>query len=308
MRLQRTQEPSAGDDERVLNEHREVCGFLLHMLLRARSKGAEGPLVWIDLGCGEGRILSAVEGGIGEELRANLRYLGLDMSEAAAGTADARLRDLGLDAESCCEHGDLLRVGGRFGETRAHFLTLTNVLHEVPPYDLPAALLNCIALLRPDGYLLAYDVERLADRDAWGEPDRVTWRRQNLAALVGTMLAVREEEARPLISWWRHTSTTGWTLIVPGEAAKSIPAGARRAALLKKSKVAVSAELRNMLEDAEGEIAEMVQAVEALPDMDRPDQDALGGALRDSLPHLLRERVALRRALGLGPEPGLSFG
>ncbi len=307
MRREGRQEQDDQRDDRVRNEHREVCAFLLHMLLDMKGISEGKPLVWVDLGCGEGRILKAVARGIPMDLQGRLRYVGCDTNGPAVAEATEEIGTVGLHPSSGCEHGDISDICGRLGDTRAHLITLTNVVHEIPPHRVPEVLLDCSSILDPRGYLLAYDVERLAEVDAWDEWYEVTWQWSAIAAVVEATLGRRHGRAQPRVSRWQHYSTIGWTLTVPGRDVPA-PAGEERGALLASAAESVKRELGAMLDDVRAELGTLEELVNRLPGPKRgcATEESVVQRLRDSSFLTCRASRPHRvRATGLREEPGL---
>lgn len=195
--------------ERVLGEHREVCAFLMHMLLEAEATHTS-PFTWVDLGCGDGRVLLALRGSVPEHLRRCLCYRGFDRADTSA--AAQRLQEVGLHPDSCCNRLDLddLRKPAVSG---AGLVTLTNVIHEIHPLGLPSLLVSGLQMLGPAGYLLAYDMEELPDECFWSEWEAVPWSREDMTVIAGSILE-KLDVAEPVVAKWTHRTTTGWTLVI----------------------------------------------------------------------------------------------
>jgi hypothetical protein len=268
--VERVRMASKADDKRVLNEHREVCAFVLHMLLERRyASDAEGPpdvppVVWMDLGCGDGRILDAVRSGIPDELRASLQYIGCDKSSVR--TAGERLTGAGLAPDSQCmkckrNFTDVLS-GAHAG--CADLVTLTNVVHEIPPRRLPETLVAALCLLRHGGYLLAYDVVKLTDDAAYAEWNAVTWDREEIVGILGAMLGALGASDPPAVGEWIHTRTTGWTAIIPRA---MLLADLLDTAVLATAACAGDAEvvgaLARKLDDCRSELSDLAQVMES---------------------------------------------
>jgi SAM-dependent methyltransferase len=202
---------------RVTNEHREVCAFLLKTLLDTAPSG--DPVVWVDLGCGEGDVLAVIRAGIPDDLRRRMWYVGCDASDVTR--ARAQVASSGLDGRSQCIEGDLTSETTFRSIVQAtgdvSMVTLTNVIHEIrPPSALPSVLARALLLLKPDGYLVAYDMERLSAGDIWDETEAVTWAFDEIEGMVQMFCRALGVTDGSTVVHWKHHSTTGWTLLMRG--------------------------------------------------------------------------------------------
>jgi len=300
-------------DNRVLNEHREVCAFLLHMLLEAgQPREGAGPFTWVDLGCGAARILHAVREGVAHDLRRQLSYTGYDKADAAGATD--RLKGAGLHDRSAVVTGfDVERQLGDVAAGCAELVTLTNVVHEIDPARLPAVLLGAVWLLKPKGYLLVYDVERLADQDAWGDPgkatgewDAVTWSRDRITNVVAALLQALGAATGPVVGRWIHQQTTGWTAVVRRADLHVTADAAARAA--RDVHQAVSVALAGQFADCRAYIEAIMRDIEGLASADDEHRrNVVLGRVRRDLPHQLRNYHAMSRHLGGSEANAVAF-
>jgi hypothetical protein len=307
---------SAEDRPSVRSQYREVCGFLL-CLLHEREFTRETPLVWVDLGCGDCEILTAMAG-IPADLTRSVRYCGFDraITDVARGRQEwarrkleaVELTETAIDGEHDAGGADRHPIDQLAG--RAHLVTMTNVVHEIDPWNLPDLFVRSLMLLTRDGYVVAYDMEKLPDDDAWGDPASgkegellaTTWRHDSIGMAVSPLVTAArgltpyEAEMDPLrvVSDWAQSSTRGWTMVVGARRLPALPAVNMRYAV-EAMRREVRRALRGQLEECDREVDALRLEVQAACDGDAGSVTA--DDLRRRFAHLLREHYALAKWL-----------
>jgi hypothetical protein len=252
-----------GPELPVFSEHREVCAFLLGLM--AGSPGAS-PFWWLDLGCGEMRVLDAARHALFEEHRARIRYVGYDRVEPTP-EARSRLSNCGF-AWGDVVSGELGELRNKLGPSRSSFglITLTNTLHEVEPEHVAGLLCDSVAMLdRSEGVFLAFDVEWLTEPET--EPGRATWSWVGITNVMQALLQALGWSPREVVAQWRTRNATGWTVVA--SCAGQCPA-CESAAAREATNRAVKTALRDRRSDCE-------RALEAYSD--RTPRTAVGGTM-----------------------------
>jgi hypothetical protein len=286
---------AAQTDDRVLNEHREVCAFVLHMLIESSVTG-HSQFVWLDLGSGDGRVLRALRAGTPDHLRAKVRYLGCDRDPQCRQRTREEIQASGLARGSGCDFQSLDAAVDEIGPGGAHLVTMTNVAHEIEPAQLPEVLLRCVEMLDPSGCFLAYDVERQLEEDAWKEPLAITWRGVEITEILQAMLGELGAEKRPVVGTWIHARTSGWTAVIPRTMLSwTGDEGDTRGRAVHAMQQTVDEALDRKLKDCRLRIRNACDRVSNLGALDAEAQEGLADELRENLPHLLRQHLALSR-------------
>ena len=156
------------------------------------------------------------------------------------------------------------------------------------------------------GYLLAYDVERLADNDAFGwfdevernwrpgEWDRVTWRMEEMERVLRALLTELGATPQVVMGRWIHAQTSGWTAVVPRAMLPARLSASRFHTAAEVAGDTVREELRRKLDDCRGNKRAIISELKEAARRGRPAGPFLEDLRRD-LPHLLRDHSALTR-------------
>ena len=268
-----------GPDLPVFGEHREVCAFLMGLM----AGWPEGdPFTWLDLGCGEMRVLDAARHALFDKHRARIRYVGYDRAEPSL-EACRRLSGCGF-ARWDVLAGDLSELRVKLGSDWSGFrlITLTNTLHEVEPEYVAGLLCDCLTMLEPcGGVFLAFDVEWLKEPES--EPGSATWSSAGIAQVIEALFEGLGWPPQEAVARWRTHSTTGWTVIVSREAEGE---GDRAAA-----REAMDRAVREALRDRRDECARVLKEY-----ADRRERTAVGNGIDSLRPD---EKAEVQRNLWL---------
>src|SRR5271157_3010579 len=109
------------DRDRMLSQHQAAL-----TLLQARLSNPDGSKVrWLDLACGRGQIISALDKNLSVKARSLLEYWGYDIKEQFAKETQRTAESLGL-ASIDIKIGDLCNINRLYTlETKFDFITLT---------------------------------------------------------------------------------------------------------------------------------------------------------------------------------------
>jgi SAM-dependent methyltransferase len=199
---------SAMKDARyVLPQHQAAI-----TLLQARLSDPACDLFgWLDLACGRGQIIAALNDNLTPEARSHLAYWGYDINQEYVRETRAIADSLGLatvDTRVCDlrDFGKILPQGTTFD-----FVTLTNTVHEVNAADRASVLVDAILRLSPDGTLFVYDMESIRPPELGAVP----WSRDEARSIVYTLLEVLGVDSyRPEVGLWHHRSCDAWNVLL----------------------------------------------------------------------------------------------
>ena len=194
------------DRTRVLPQHRDAV-----TLLQARLAAPGSAQTWLDLACGRGQLVQALEHGLTADSRSRLSFVGIDADQRHAREAVRLAESLGLASAEMLV-GDLRHLPTLLpiGET-VDFITFTNTVHEIAPAYLPLALVTSIARLSEHGALYVADIESIQPL----ELGAVAWTRDEMSELLGRCLeALGVTLYRPGVQRWQHTTRASWSAFI----------------------------------------------------------------------------------------------
>lgn len=195
------------DESRDLAQHQAFVMWLQQHL----ADSAPGTLSWLDLGCGKGQVFFAIEKNLLPSARSRLAYVGVDGS--SEHTEATETRALASRLKSVEVHQANLTNLSTFRGRTFDLVTIINTCHEIPPQNMAALIFDSIAMLTPEGRLLAYDMEQLP-KDAL-ELGALTWTRPEIDELTKALVASLEPtEGAVATGTWNHHSCTAWHMWV----------------------------------------------------------------------------------------------
>ena len=193
------------DGERVLPQHQAAVTLLQDRL----SAPATLRLSWLDLACGRGQIIVALDQSLSPTARAKIDFWAYDLDQDFARETTKTAERLGF-ASLNVKIGDLSDFDRILpADQLFDFITLTNTIHEVDPRGLASLLINCIVRLTDTGTLFIYDMERIKPPELGAVP----WRRDDVRRIVRRMLdALGATGYHPETGLWAHKTCNSWNV------------------------------------------------------------------------------------------------
>ena len=192
------------NEHQVLRQHQVAQSFVRERVMNAGTTTFR----WLDLGVGRGQILVNLSDTLSSGCRQKIHFVGFDAKGAHCREAEriASTQNLG----SVRFHvGNLDAIADEPQLTGAwDFITLTNVIHELNPHAIPKLLVECLRRLAHDGCLFVYDMESLSPL----ELGAVTWKRDEIRALLKTIMRCLGVDAEPEVAKWPHASCDCWEI------------------------------------------------------------------------------------------------
>jgi len=163
---------------------------------------------WLDLACGRGQIVVALEENLSAAARAKIVYHAFDAEQKYLREAEKTALRLGL-AGVHVKLGDVRDFNSLAGNSSYDFVTFTNTAHEVRPAILAELLVDVVLSLTPHGCLFMYDMEFVNPPELGAIP----WSSAEFVALATTLVSeFGATTYEPAIGRWRHSSTVGWNV------------------------------------------------------------------------------------------------
>jgi ubiquinone/menaquinone biosynthesis C-methylase UbiE len=164
---------------------------------------------WLDLGCGKGQIIINLENNLGEGSIKKINYFAFDLKDDFLNLTLKQAESQKFKSVKG-ETGDFTNFSKLFPEEKKFdFITLTNSIHELNPYDLSVLLFETVIRLSDTGILYFYDMETLSNR----ELGAVSWKADEIHRVVKAFLITAEiENYSPKPGRWPHSSCNGWSL------------------------------------------------------------------------------------------------
>jgi SAM-dependent methyltransferase len=167
------------DTKRILAQHQSAL-TLLQLIV---SDPSLTKVEWLDLACGRGQIMLALEENLTPVARAKIIYNAYDADprylreteKTASGLGFAAIKTKIGDLESFSLLADAAVV--------FDFVTFTNTAHEVRPSVLAKLLVDVVLRLSPRGYLFVYDMEYINPP----ELGAIAWSSAEFASIVKTL-------------------------------------------------------------------------------------------------------------------------
>jgi len=198
---------AVSDGSRDLAQHQAFV-----MWLQDHLGGIQpAPLSWLDLGCGKGQVFFAIEKNLDLSTRGRIAYVGVDGSTEHTAATETRALACRLKSVDV-RRASLTNLSSLRGQS-FDLVTIINTCHEIPPKALAGLLFDSIALLAPEGRLLAYDMEQLP-KDAL-ELGALTWSRPEIDELTKALVATMSPaDGAVATGTWNHHSCTAWNMWV----------------------------------------------------------------------------------------------
>ena len=191
--------------DRMLPQHQAAL-----TLLQARLSNPKVSMVrWLDLACGRGQIISALDKNLSPKARSLLEYWGYDINERFAKQTQKTAESLGL-ASFDIKVGDICSFDKLYHtDAKFDFITLTNTVHEVYPQNLAIVLVDCVLRLSEFGTLFLYDMEQISPPELGAVP----WQQGEVQEIVGSLLdALGVSDYIPEVGQWPHRSCNAWNV------------------------------------------------------------------------------------------------
>lgn len=194
------------DEDRILSQHQSALTLLN---ARMQSPACEN-VRWLDFACGKGQLLSQLEHNLTAHNRQRITYVGYDVNVEHTKIAEAKagalqLQSARFETGDACNLGKLLKHHERFD-----FITCTNALHEISPFDLPDLLVEVIYRLTEDGEAFIYDMESLGEAELGAVPIEGQEASKLFNLLLSELGATRKIDT----STWQHRTCKGWSVLV----------------------------------------------------------------------------------------------
>jgi hypothetical protein len=163
---------------------------------------------WLDLGCGEGRILQAAQRVLPDHFRSKINYVGVELLHAS-GMETERLAKT-LFRRAVVITSELIAAEALLSQAATFdAITMTNTVHEISPRGLASLLTATTLRLAEDGFFFMYDMETLPELELGAVPwrpaeiERVIQRFAQCCGCAGPF---------PTVATWQHRSCNGWQL------------------------------------------------------------------------------------------------
>ncbi len=156
------------------------------LLKNHRSRNPQKPFRWLDLCCGRGTILNHFDSALNDFIT-GLEYWGVDAEPRHIEACKKIIRKKKLYHNFKFRNHDVTRVLAQ-SDGQFNFITLLNVLHEIPPKDLFDVLIAAIDRCKPTGQLLIIDMEELPHLE-W---KAITWSKDSMTKLFTPFLKNKE--------------------------------------------------------------------------------------------------------------------
>ncbi|UYO49395.1 class I SAM-dependent methyltransferase [Rhodopseudomonas palustris] len=193
------------NSDRVLPQHQAAL-----TLLQGRLSAPDiERLAWLDLACGRGQIIVALDRNLSPQARAKVKYWAYDLNQEFARETRKTADRLGFESfeilvGDLSDFDKILPIGVQFD-----FITLTNTIHEIEPARLATLLVNCLGRLTQSGSLFIYDMEKIKPPELGAVP----WTRDDIRQILLRMLdSLGASSYRPEVGLWNHSSCNGWNV------------------------------------------------------------------------------------------------
>ncbi|MEI6104357.1 MAG: class I SAM-dependent methyltransferase [Methanothrix sp.] len=116
---------------------------------------SKSKVLWLDIGCGDGRCLEILEvfnGKNPKKTLAKIRYLGLDSSSEFKSRTEELIKKYNIIGECKKAEASKLRLKDKYD-----VISMILVLHEMDPLEIPIIFKNAIKMLKEDGRLIISD-------------------------------------------------------------------------------------------------------------------------------------------------------
>jgi len=275
-----------GDSNAVRIEGRQLAQHQAALTVLQRLLSAPGirRLTWLDLACGRGQILGGLRNNLSDDARAKIEFFAYDIKHDYLLETRKTAAALGFASVSG-DVGDLSNFDRVLPtDKRFDFITLTNTVHEVAAERLADVLVDAVRRLDDRGTVFVYDMERIKPPELGALPFSADDFRSVALALLR---ALSNEEYRPEVSRWEHTSVNGWNVQIQREYISATPQEleTRRTQTVRNTRDAILEVLHRRLKECRATL-EALTIYGAETAEEQEDRE-----------HLLHELWAITRAL-----------
>lgn len=169
------------------------------------------PVRWLDLASGKGQIIGGLKSNLSDKGREKLHFFGYDIENRHTLHAENIAKSMNL-AKCDFGVGDLAEFH-RSEKTNGpwNFITLTNAVHEISPWDLAQILVHVLERLHDSGCLYMYDMDQLSSP----ELGAVLWTGSEFSEVLATLCrSLGCPEYVPEVGTWPHRSCNGWNVLL----------------------------------------------------------------------------------------------
>ena len=161
---------------------------LMHVkdvLRNLRPTGKQRDFLWLDIGCGRGSILGQVPYILGRDAK-SVRYVGTDLDKSYVSECKSAIRGLGnqIGDSSRAFVSDIAGKRLDTEERQFDYVTILNVLHEIPPSALFNLFASAIERCKRGGAVTIIDMGELPHLERHAIP----WPAKMLRRLVSPLL------------------------------------------------------------------------------------------------------------------------
>jgi SAM-dependent methyltransferase len=195
--------PAKPPSDRDLPQHQAALTLIRDRL----DDAAVSSFAWLDLGCGRGKILQAVERVLPEDSRAKMNYVGIDVQYDSLLATERQAKILFPSANVIVS--ELFSFEKQLeAEQLFDAVTITNTVHEVSPRALANLLLGAVCRTSSRGFIFIYDMERLPELELGAVP----WKPGEIERIARCLTEACGSTIHPAVATWQHRTTTGWQL------------------------------------------------------------------------------------------------
>ncbi|TGM74273.1 class I SAM-dependent methyltransferase [Leptospira mtsangambouensis] len=195
---------SAVNEDRILPQHQAVLTLLQTHL----SDPQVSEYQWLDIACGQGQIIKYLDSNLDEKYRSKINFTAFEGDATYLKIVKEKAKALSLLKynEKIGEIADFETLFPSLGNF--NFITLINVVHELPPKLLASLLINILNRLTENGILYIFDMETLNPLELGAIP----WKKHEIIEIIKTFyIEIETPSYIPEVSQWKFKSTQGWS-------------------------------------------------------------------------------------------------
>ncbi len=166
-------------------EVREILAFHTAGDMISRRKSTNTPIRWLDICCGNGNILTNIRTSLPRNC-SSIEYYGVDFDRKYIRECEKAIKDNNLDTHLASKPKlhiqDIQNPLPRWNQF--DFVTLLNVLHEIPPFHIYDVIRNALDRCKYSGMVFIVDMCPLPHLE-W---KAITWSSQDLEDLISPLL------------------------------------------------------------------------------------------------------------------------
>ena len=147
----------------------------LRSSLRSYLADPNKEILWLDIGCGNGRSLEVIKDLRSEEKNCVIIH-GIDESEKYLSICERKAKRFKIKKARFCK----IKVSELNVNSRYDIVSAVLLLHEVDPLELPISLKNMLKALKENGRLIIVDFDGPFER----ENDTVAWKREEIEHIL----------------------------------------------------------------------------------------------------------------------------